>query len=178
GACTGLGIAPNKVGEVYGIFKAYCTRVGGGPFPTELDNEVGEELRKVGHEFGATTGRARRCGWIDLPALKYAIMLNGVTELIMMKADVLDGFDTIYACTHYEHNGETIDYMPYDIISIQPKPVLKAIEGWKTDLTKITDKSQVPSQVTAYIEFLEKELEVPIKYLSVGPDRTQTLKLK
>lgn len=178
GACTGLGIAPNKVGEVYGIFKAYCTRVGGGPFPTELANEVGEELRKVGHEFGATTGRARRCGWIDLPALKYAIMLNGVTELIMMKADVLDGFDTIYACTHYEHNGETIDYMPYDIISIQPKPVLKAIEGWKTDLTKITDKSQVPSQVTAYIEFLEKELEVPIKYLSVGPDRTQTLILK
>lgn len=177
GACTGLGIAPNKVGEVYGIFKAYCTRVGGGPFPTELDNEVGEELRKVGHEFGATTGRARRCGWIDLPALKYAIMLNGVTELIMMKADVLDGFDTIYACTHYEHNGETIDYMPYDIISIQPKPVLKAIKGWKTDLTKITDKSQVPSQVTDYIAFLEKELEVPIKYLSVGPDRTQTLTL-
>lgn len=178
GACTGLGIAPNKVGEVFGIFKAYCTRVGGGPFPTELDNEVGENLRQIGHEFGATTGRARRCGWIDLPALKYAIMLNGVTELIMMKADVLDGFDTIYACTHYEYNGETIDYMPYDIISIQPKPVLKAIEGWKTDLTGITSVDQVPSQLTAYIAFLEKELEVPIKYLSVGPDRTQTLTLK
>jgi adenylosuccinate synthase len=177
GACTGLGIAPNKVGDVFGIFKAYCTRVGGGPFPTELDNEVGENLRQLGHEFGATTGRARRCGWIDLPALKYAIMLNGVTELIMMKADVLDSFDTIYACTHYEYNGETIDYMPYDIISIEPTPVLKAIEGWKTDLTGITKKDQIPSQLTDYIAFLEKELEVPIKFLSVGPDRTQTLEL-
>ncbi|RNL54471.1 adenylosuccinate synthase [Pedobacter jejuensis] len=175
GACTGLGIAPNKVGAVYGIFKAYCTRVGGGPFPTELDNEVGENLRQIGHEFGATTGRARRCGWIDLPALKYAIMLNGVTELIMMKADVLDGFDTIYACTHYEYNGETIDYMPYDIISIEPKPVLKAIDGWETDVTKITKVDEIPAKLTAYIEFLEKELEVPIKYLSVGPDRAQTL---
>ncbi len=177
GACTGLGIAPNKVGDVFGIFKAYCTRVGGGPFPTELDNEIGENLRQIGHEFGATTGRARRCGWIDLPALKYAIMLNGVTELIMMKADVLDGFDTIYACTHYEYNGEIIDYMPYDIISIQPTPVLKAIEGWKTDLTRITSKDQIPNQLADYIAFLEKELEVPIKYLSVGPDRTQTLEL-
>lgn len=178
GACTGLGIAPNKVGDVFGIFKAYCTRVGGGPFPTELDNEVGENLRQIGHEFGATTGRARRCGWIDLPALKYAIMLNGVTQLIMMKADVLDGFDAIYACTHYVHNGETIDYMPYDIISIQPKPVLKAIEGWKTDLTKITTTDQIPSQLANYIKYLEDELQVPIQYLSVGPDRNQTLKLK
>lgn len=177
GACTGLGIAPNKVGAVYGIFKAYCTRVGGGPFPTELDNEVGENLRALGHEFGATTGRARRCGWIDLPALKYAIMLNGVTELIMMKADVLDTFDTIYACTHYEYNGETIDYMPYDIISIEPKPVLKAIEGWATDVTKITSVDEIPAKLTEYIAFLEKELEVPIKFLSVGPDRAQTLQL-
>ncbi|MFF5382847.1 adenylosuccinate synthase [Pedobacter suwonensis] len=177
GACTGLGIAPNKVGAVYGIFKAYCTRVGGGPFPTELDNEVGENLRALGHEFGATTGRARRCGWIDLPALKYAIMLNGVTELIMMKADVLDTFDTIYACTHYEYNGETIDYMPYDIISIEPKPVLKAIEGWATDVTKITSLDEIPAKLTDYIAFLEKELEVPIKFLSVGPDRAQTLQL-
>ncbi|WP_293741407.1 adenylosuccinate synthase [uncultured Pedobacter sp.] len=177
GACTGLGIAPNKVGAVYGIFKAYCTRVGGGPFPTELDNEVGENLRALGHEFGATTGRARRCGWIDLPALKYAIMLNGVTELIMMKADVLDTFDTIYACTHYEYNGETIDYMPYDIISIEPKPVLKAIEGWATDVTKITSVDEIPAKLTDYIAFLEKELEVPIKFLSVGPDRAQTLQL-
>ncbi|QDW26012.1 adenylosuccinate synthase [Pedobacter sp. KBS0701] len=178
GACTGLGIAPNKVGAVYGIFKAYCTRVGGGPFPTELDNEVGENLRALGHEFGATTGRARRCGWIDLPALKYAIMLNGVTELIMMKADVLDTFDTIYACTHYEYNGETIDYMPYDIISIEPKPVLKAIDGWATDVTKITSVDEIPAKLTDYIAFLEKELEVPIKFLSVGPDRAQTLALR
>ncbi|WP_293785099.1 adenylosuccinate synthase [uncultured Pedobacter sp.] len=178
GACTGLGIAPNKVGAVYGIFKAYCTRVGGGPFPTELDNEVGENLRALGHEFGATTGRARRCGWIDLPALKYAIMLNGVTELIMMKADVLDTFDTIYACTHYEYNGETIDYMPYDIISIEPKPVLKAIDGWATDVTKITSVDEIPAKLTEYIAFLEKELEVPIKFLSVGPDRAQTLELR
>lgn len=177
GACTGLGIAPNKIGQVYGILKAYCTRVGGGPFPTELDNEVGETLRSVGHEFGATTGRARRCGWIDLPALKYAIMLNGVTELIMMKADVLDGFDKIYACTHYEHNGETIDYMPYDIITVQPTPVLKEIQGWKTDVTKITEVGQIPAALANYIAFLEKELEVPVKYLSVGPDRTQTLEL-
>ncbi|MGQ7857300.1 adenylosuccinate synthase [Pedobacter sp. WC2501] len=178
GACTGLGIAPNKVGAVYGIFKAYCTRVGGGPFPTELDNEVGENLRALGHEFGATTGRARRCGWIDLPALKYAIMLNGVTELIMMKADVLDTFDTIYACTHYEYNGETIDYMPYDIISIEPKPVLKAIDGWATDVTKITSVDEIPAKLSDYIAFLEKELEVPIKFLSVGPDRAQTLELR
>ncbi|WP_443938311.1 adenylosuccinate synthase [Pedobacter sp. MW01-1-1] len=177
GACTGLGIAPNKVGSVYGIFKAYCTRVGGGPFPTELDNEVGENLRALGHEFGATTGRARRCGWIDLPALKYAIMLNGVTELIMMKADVLDTFDTIYACTHYEYNGEKIDYMPYDIITIEPKPVLKAIEGWAEDVTKITSVDQIPAKLSAYIAYLETELQVPIKFLSVGPDRAQTLQL-
>ncbi len=178
GACTGLGIAPNKVGDVYGIFKAYCTRVGGGPFPTELDNEVGETLRAIGREFGATTGRARRCGWIDLPALKYAIMLNGVTSLIMMKADVLDGFDSIYACTHYEYNGETIDYMPYDIQTIKPKPVYKEIKGWKYDLTKIQEINEIPEALKDYIAFLEKELEVKIEYLSVGPDRNQTLKLK
>jgi len=175
GACTGLGIAPNKIGRVFGIFKAYCTRVGGGPFPTELDNEIGENLRQVGHEFGATTGRARRCGWIDLPALKYAIMLNGVTDLIMMKADVLDGFDTIYACTHYEHNGETIDYMPYDIITEKPVPVLKAIEGWKTDVTKVSQVEEIPARLADYISYLQQELEVPVKYLSVGPDRVQTL---
>lgn len=177
GACTGLGVAPNKIGNVYGIFKAYCTRVGSGPFPTELDDEVGETLRQVGHEFGATTGRARRCGWIDLPALKYAIMLNGVTELIMMKADVLDDFDIIYACTHYEYDGETIDYMPYDIISVKPTPVLKAIDGWKTDVTQINELEDIPANLSAYIAFLEKELEVPVKYLSVGPDRVQTLEL-
>ncbi|MBK0382308.1 adenylosuccinate synthase [Pedobacter sp. SD-b] len=177
GACTGLGIAPNKIGEVVGIFKAYCTRVGGGPFPTELDNEVGEELRKIGHEFGATTGRPRRTGWIDLPALKYAIMLNGVTQLVMTKADVLSGFDKIYACTHYKYNGETIDYMPYDICSIKPEPIYQEIEGWKEDLTGIRKQEEIPAKLQAYIDYLEKELEVPIKYLSVGPDRLQTLVL-
>ena len=177
GACTGLGIAPNKIGQVYGIFKAYATRVGGGPFPTELDNEVGEQLRQLGHEFGATTGRARRTGWIDLPALKYAIMINGVTELIMMKADVLDTFDKIYACTHYNYLGETIDYMPYEIITNKPEPVLKEIEGWNQDLTGITSKDEIPTALANYIAFLEQELNVPIKYLSVGPDRKQTIVL-
>ena len=177
GACTGLGIAPNKIGEVFGIFKAYATRVGGGPFPTELENETGEKLRQLGHEFGATTGRARRTGWIDLPALKYAIMINGVTELIMMKADVLDTFDKIYVCTHYKYQGETIDYMPYEIITHQPEPILKEVEGWNTDLTGIRSKDEIPAALNNYIAFLEQELNVPIKYLSVGPDRTQTIVL-
>ncbi len=177
GACTGLGIAPNTIKEVFGIFKAYCTRVGGGPFPTELENEVGEELRKIGREFGATTGRARRCGWIDIPALKYAIMLNGVTQLIMMKADVLDSFEKIYACTHYKYNGEVIDYMPYDINSIKPEPVFEEIEGWNEDLTGIRSKNEIPAKLASYITYLEKHLEVPIKFLSVGPDRVQTLEL-
>ncbi len=177
GACTGLGIAPNKIGNVLGIFKAYCTRVGGGPFPTELDNEVGEKLRQLGHEFGATTGRARRTGWIDIPALKYAIMLNGVTELVMMKADVLDTFEKIYACTHYKVNGEVIDYMPYDINATLPEPIFEEIEGWNTDLTGIRTKDEIPAAVANYIAYLEKALEVPIKYLSVGPDRTQTITL-
>ena len=175
GACTGLGIAPQKIGSVIGIFKAYCTRVGGGPFPTELDNEVGEKLRQLGHEFGATTGRARRTGWIDLPALKYAIMLNGVTELVITKADVLSGFEEISVCTHYIHDGEKIDYMPYDIISIKPEPVIRNFPGWSEDITGITHVDQIPETLKAYIDYLEKELEVPIKYLSVGPDRLQTL---
>jgi len=177
GACTGLGIAPQQIGDVIGIFKAYCTRVGGGPFPTELDNEVGEELRRIGHEFGATTGRPRRTGWIDLPALKYAIMLNGATQLVMTKADVLSGFDKIYACTHYKYQGETIDYMPYDICNIKAEPVYKEIDGWHEDLTGITELNQIPKKLADYITFLEKELEVPVKYLSVGPDRVQTLVL-
>ncbi|KHJ38871.1 adenylosuccinate synthetase [Pedobacter glucosidilyticus] len=175
GACTGLGVAPKNIGDVIGIFKAYCTRVGGGPFPTELDNEMGEELRKIGNEFGATTGRPRRTGWIDLPALKYAILLNGVTQLVMTKADVLSGFDKIYACTHYNYNGETIDYMPYDICSIQPEPVYEELEGWNEDLTGIRSPEEVPTRLKNYIAYLEKHLEVPIKYLSVGPDRVQTL---
>ena len=177
GACTGLGVAPKNIGHVIGIFKAYCTRVGSGPFPSELDNETGEELRKTGREFGATTGRPRRCGWIDLPALKYAIMLNGVTEMVMTKADVLSGFETIYACTHYNYQGETIDYMPYDINAVKAEPVFEAIDGWKEDLTGIRKPSEIPGKLQEYINFLEKHLGVPIKYLSVGPDRVQTLTL-
>ncbi|WP_437919530.1 adenylosuccinate synthase [Sphingobacterium sp. LRF_L2] len=177
GACTGLGIAPNKIGAVYGIFKAYATRVGGGPFPTELENETGEKLRELGHEFGATTGRARRTGWIDIPALKYAIMLNGVTELIMMKADVLDTFEKIYVCTHYKYNGETIDYMPYEIITNQAEPILEEVEGWNQNITGIREKGEIPVALKNYIDYLEKALEVPIKYLSVGPDRVQTIEL-
>lgn len=177
GACTGLGIAPAKVGQVIGIFKAYCTRVGGGPFPTELEDETGEKLRQLGHEFGATTGRARRTGWVDLPALKYAIMLNGVTELVMTKADVLSGFEYINVCTHYIQDGEKIDYMPYDIISIKPEPVYEQLKGWHDDLRDITTTEQIPATLQAYIRYLEQHLEVPIKYLSVGPDRKQTLVL-
>jgi adenylosuccinate synthase len=158
GACTGLGIAPSKIGDVIGIFKAYCTRVGGGPFPTELNDEMGEELRRIGHEFGATTGRPRRTGWIDLPALKYAIMLNGVTQLVMTKADVLSGFDKIYACTHYNYLGEQIDYMPYDICSVDAHPVLKEIDGWNEDLTGITELNEIPAKLQSYIEYLEAEL--------------------
>jgi adenylosuccinate synthase len=178
GACTGLGVAPRNIGKVIGIFKAYCTRVGGGPFPTELHDQTGEELRKIGHEFGATTGRPRRCGWIDIPALKYAIMLNGVTELVMTKADVLSGFEKIHACTHYKHNGEVIDYMPYDICSIPAIPVYKEIDGWNEDLTGIKSVDEIPEKLKAYIAYLESEVGVPVKYLSVGPDRTQTLILQ
>ncbi|SFC11320.1 adenylosuccinate synthase [Parapedobacter composti] len=177
GACTGLGISPGKVGNVIGIFKAYCTRVGGGPFPTELEDETGEKLRQLGHEFGATTGRPRRTGWIDLPALKYAIMLNGVTELVMTKADVLSGFETINVCTHYVQDGQQIDYMPYDIVSVKPQPVYETLPGWHVDLCGITEKTQIPQTLVDYIQYLEQQLGVPIKYLSVGPDRKQTLLL-
>jgi adenylosuccinate synthase len=178
GACTGLGIAPREIGEVIGIFKAYCTRVGGGPFPTELEDETGEELRKIGHEFGATTGRPRRTGWIDLPALKYAIMLNGVTQLVMTKADVLSGFEKIYVCTHYNYQGEIIDYMPYDICSVKPEPVYQEIDGWHEDLTGITEADRIPAKLKSYIDYLEQQVGVPVKYLSVGPDRKQTLVLQ
>lgn len=175
GACTGLGIAPNTIGQVFGIFKAYCTRVGGGPFPTELHDETGEKLRKIGHEFGATTGRPRRCGWIDLPALKYAIMINGVTQLIMTKADVLSGFETVKVCTHYEYNGEKVDYMPYDLVHNEAIPVYKEIKGWHKDLTNLSSIDEIPAELHAYIEFLERELNTPITIVSVGPDRKQTL---
>lgn len=175
GACTGLGIAPNKIGEVFGIFKAYATRVGSGPFPTEQENADGELMRKNGNEFGSTTGRARRCGWIDIPALKYAININGVTQLIMMKADVLSDFDTIKVCTHYIHNGEKIDYLPYDIHPEFVSPVYTDLKGWKKDLTQVKNYSDCPQELKDYVSFLENELKVPVKILSVGPDRTQTI---
>lgn len=178
GTCTGLGVAPTKIGDVIGIFKAYCTRVGSGPFPTELDDEVGELIRKEGHEFGATTGRPRRCGWIDLPALKYAIMINGVTELSMMKADVLSCFETIKACTHYIVNGEKIDYFPFDIEGVELTPVYEEIEGWNCDLTQLTTFDEAPEALKKYVAYLERNLEVPVSVVSVGPDRTQTLNTK
>lgn len=175
GACTGLGIAPNQIGEVYGIFKAYCTRVGSGPFPTELVDEVGERMRKAGNEFGATTGRPRRCGWIDLPALKYAIMINGVTQLIMTKADVLSEFKTIKVCTGYIHRGEEIDYLPFDVVGDDITPVYEELEGWSEDLTGLNSIEAIPSTLQQYIDYLEKALETPITIVSVGPDRNQTL---
>lgn len=175
GACTGLGIAPNRIGKVFGIFKAYCTRVGSGPFPTELLEETGEQLRKTGKEFGSTTGRPRRCGWLDLPALKYAIMINGVTELIMMKADVLSGFEKIKICTQYEVKGQAVDNFPFDISPKYVKPIYKEFKGWGQDLTSVTSASDMPTELVDYILFLEKQLQIPITIVSVGPDRTQTL---
>jgi adenylosuccinate synthase len=174
GACTGLGVAPNKIGDVYGIFKAYCTRVGAGPFPTELFDADGDKIREIGHEFGAVTGRKRRCGWIDLVALKYAVMLDGVTNLIMMKSDVLDSFDTIKACVAYKIDGKEVDYLPYSIEG-DVEPVYKEIPGWKTDLTKVKSEADFPAAFKSYIDFLEKELGVRIKIVSVGPDREQTI---
>lgn len=175
GTCTGLGVPPSAIGKVIGIFKAYCTRVGSGPFPSELDNETGELMRKEGHEFGATTGRPRRCGWLDLVQLKYAIMINGVTELCMMKADVLGIFDHIMICEAYEINGETITEFPYDVSDLEIKPILTQMEGWKTDLTKLTSYDDAPEALKTYVDYLEKQLEVPIRMVSVGPDRAQTL---
>ncbi len=174
GACTGLGIGPNKIGEVYGIMKAYCTRVGAGPFPTELFDETGKKIRDLGHEYGAVTGRERRCGWIDLVALKYAIMVNGVTQLIMMKSDVLDGFETVKACVAYKQNGQLIDYFPYNIEE-GIEPVYQELPGWNADMTKMTSEEQFPKEFTDYINFLEKELETPIIIISIGPDRDQTI---
>ena len=175
GACTGLGIAPNKIGEVFGIFKAYCTRVGSGPFPTELFDNDGATLAKVGNEFGATTGRPRRCGWLDLVSLKYAIMLNGVTQLIMTKADVLSGFDTIKVCTEYEKDGEKTSQFPYDILDDTWKPIYKDLPGWKNDLTGISSEEEFPEELSQFITYLESELGIPIAVVSVGPDRTQTI---
>ena len=173
GACTGLGIAPNNIGEVFGIFKAYCTRVGSGPFPSELFNETGERLAKIGNEFGSTTGRARRCGWIDIPALKYAININGVTQLMMMKADVLSGIKKIKACTHYELDGKKIDYLPFED-NEKLIPIYKDLDGWEEDLMNLDSLSKAPETVHKYISWLEQTLEVPISIVSVGPDRKQT----
>ncbi len=175
GACTGLGIAPNKIGKVYGIFKAYCTRVGSGPFPTELFDATGDQIRNNGREFGSVTGRPRRTGWLDLPALKYAVMVNGVTELLMMKADVLTGLDTIKVCTAYNYQGETINYLPYDYSPELLSPIYTEMKGWDKDLTGMTDINQIPESLSNYIDFIEKETGVPITIVSVGPDRTQTL---
>ena len=178
GACTGLGIAPNKIGNVFGIFKAYCTRVGSGPFPTELMDVTGEKIRKQGNEFGSTTGRPRRTGWLDLPALRYAISINGVTELLMMKADVLSIFETINVATHYKYKGEIIDYLPYDYSPESIAPIYHSLKGWNTDLTQITNEGEFPLELKNYIEFIEKQVNIPITLISVGPDRTQTIKLK
>ena len=177
GACSGLGIGPNRIGEVYGIMKAYCTRVGSGPFPTELFDETGNTIRQIGHEYGAVTGRERRCGWIDLVALRYSIMINGVTQLIMMKSDVLDSFPTIKACVAYNVNGvETRDF-PYDI-EHNIKPVYKELRGWNTDMSKMTSEEQFPEAFREYVTFLETELETPIRIISIGPDRDQTIERK
>ena len=175
GTCTGLGVAPTKIGNVIGIFKAYCTRVGSGPFPTELHDQDGEKIRKEGNEFGSTTGRPRRCGWVDLPALKYAVMINGVTELSMMKADVLSVFEKIKVCTHYKINDELEEYLPYDITNLEIEPIYEELEGWNCDLTELDSYENAPQALKNYVTYLEKALEVPITVVSVGPDRKQTL---
>jgi adenylosuccinate synthase len=176
GACTGLGVAPRNIGEVYGIFKAYCTRVGSGPFPTELLDEVGEQIRQAGREFGSTTGRPRRCGWIDLPTLKYAIMLNGVTQLNMMKADVLDEFDEIKVCTHYQlEDGTITDHVPHDLDKTIVTPIYASFKGWEEELRNYDSYKALPKAVLEYVAYLEEHLEVPVSIISVGPDRKSTL---
>ena len=176
GACTGLGVAPSKIGNVYGIMKAYCTRVGMGPFPTELFDETGSKLREAGHEYGSTTGRPRRCGWLDLVALKYSAMLNGVTELIMMKADVLDQFETINICVGYEIDGEVVEHFPYELTG-DVKPIYVELPGWQTDLTKIKHQNEFPEELNNYITFIEEEMGIPVTIASVGPNREQTILL-
>lgn len=175
GACTGLGVAPGNIGEVFGIFKAYCTRVGSGPFPTELFDETGERLREIGHEFGATTGRPRRCGWLDLPALKYAIMINKVTSLFMMKADVLTSFDPVRIGTSYSMNGNKIDRLPHDLIDSDYKPVYNDLSGWHSPINKVAAYDSFPVELRDYISYIEKEVDVPINLISTGPDRKETV---
>ncbi len=178
GACTGLGVAPSRIGEVLGIFKAYCTRVGSGPFPTELENETGEKIRQIGREFGATTGRPRRCGWLDLPALKYSILINGVTQLIMTKADVLSGFEKVQVCTSYLVDGIDTDEFPFDIDPRYVQPVYTELPGWNEDLTGIRNTNEIPQNLQDYIRFIENALEVPVTIVSVGPDREQTILMR
>ena len=175
GACTGLGIAPNKIKEVFGVFKAYCTRVGSGPFPTEIKNGYAKKMAAVGNEFGSTTGRPRRCGWIDLIALKYSIEINGVTQLMMMKGDVLSGFDKIKICIGYVQNNKKINFLPYNLDDKNIKPIFIEMDGWDEDLTKIKNQNEFPDKFKDYFTFLENELQVPIKIISVGPDRNQTI---
>ena len=175
GACTGLGLAPNRIGEVIGIFKAYCTRVGSGPFPTELDNDLGQAIRDKGHEYGSTTGRPRRTGWLDLPALRYAVEVNGVTQLMMMKADVLSGLKELEVCTAYEYRGETITHLPYSLEEDLITPIYTTLSGWDEDLTGVTDVKNLPTSLEAYTRFIEQETGVPVVLISVGPDREQTL---
>lgn len=178
GCCTGLGVAPRKIGEVYGIFKAYCTRVGSGPFPTELQNQTGDAMCERGNEFGSVTGRRRRCGWIDLVALKYAIMINGVTQLVMMKSDVLDSFDAIQACVAYLINGKETTAFPFDISGEQINPVYATLQGWKTDMSKVRNESEFPEAFNGYLTFLEEQLGIPVGIVSVGPDREQIIMRK
>ena len=174
GVCTGLGVAPTKIGDVYGIFKAYCTRVGSGPFPTELFDETGKELGRIGHEFGAVTGRPRRCGWLDLVALKYAVMVDGVTQLIMMKSDVMNDFDTIKVATAYRINGELVEHFPYEV-NDSVEPVYTEFKGWKCDICKVRRYEDFPVEFKQYVEFIERETGVPVKIISVGPDRDETI---
>jgi adenylosuccinate synthase len=174
GACTGLGIAPNRIGEVFGVFKAYCTRVGSGPFPTELLDKTGETLREKGHEFGATTGRPRRCGWLDLVALKYSIMINGVTQLFMTKADVLSEFDYIQVCTGYKCKGHIVEHLPYDLNDVDSAEYAE-FKGWSEDLTQIDNEADIPENLNKYIRFIEKETGLPISVVSLGPDRKQII---
>jgi adenylosuccinate synthase len=178
GVCTGLGVAPQKIKEVIGVTKAYCTRVGSGPFPTELSDETGELLRKIGNEFGATTGRPRRCGWIDLVALRFACMINGVTQLVMTKTDVLDSFEELEACTEYMVNGKAQNSVPYQMTRVNIAPVYKKISGWQTDIAALKDYSLLPEKLKSYISFINKELGVPVKYISNGPDREQIIEIK
>jgi adenylosuccinate synthase len=175
GVCTGLGVSPRAIGEVYGIFKAYCTRVGSGPFPTELFDDTGELLRKKGNEFGSTTGRPRRCGWLDIPALKYSVMLNGTSKLIMMKADVLSEFKKIKVCTHYRYKNSEIDYIPYDINTSETVPVYKEFDGWQEEISSMTSFDQLPDELKRYILYIENTVNTPISIVSVGPDRIQTI---